>query len=979
MRKTRYLYRYLFITFIGVFGLFPRFNAAAQTPETDAAEVYLDFRYRGAINTVVITYFKDGFFFLPFSELFEHLQYDYNTRGLVISGRFGREATPYELNFNNGTFLHQNKSIPLLPEEYLVTDLDFYLPLDIFSELFGLNFSVDFNNLSLQLETDQEVPAVEKALRRLKRDRAQQNRFERKQYDLRFGRNRTLLDGGFLDYNLTANLNQRVNSYSYSTAVGLQVAGGDLQGTVFGNYSENYATLNSNSFRWRYYVHNRPALSQIILGQAFSDGVIQNPYTGIRLSNEPIEPRYEFDEFEIQGHTMPESEVELYLNNMLIDFQQADALGQYRFLAPVSYGSSQYDLKIYGPTGQIIQRSSRVQVPFNFQPSGAFNYTLNAGRLDVPLLGQTDRSTMLQGRGAYGINEWLTLRAGTEYYQNQNNNNPFLTASVSTRVLSKYIFSFEGVTNAYYRAAMNVIYANSASINFDYTSFTRHVNIYNISGDDKRIIASAFFPFIIKEIPFNIRVSSFSNVRAAGSSTIYRADLNSRLGKLNLRAGYSDRSAGVFNPFGLSPTSNLDLSATYSIANNPNLPRLIRGFYLRSGVRYLIKQKQLETVDFSVSRSIFRKGKLQLLAGRNFINKFNSLRFNLVFDFNTIRTGSTFSSTRNTTSFTQNVRGSIGYDSNYNNFLFTSREQVGRAAAAVKLFVDNDNSGAFNPDTDETIISSALRADRTGTSSTIKNGVLYLSQMQPYYFYNIDFNKSALTNPMLVPDFDKFGMITDPNQYKKIEIPLYMSGVIEGKVERGGEAAARGIGGLKLVLESVSTDFSQEIRTFGDGSFYAYEIPPGDYRLFVDGQQLSILGMVSDPEIVYFEIKPVTDGDFIEGLNLTLKPYTAGEPEEDNTDTAAGGDALRLIIKAQNEFYAGNFEAALDYVQKSLDAAETSQGYALKGSLLYLSGNTDEAGRSWNKATEINPDIIIPDIKTLDNLIHKDFKSKNED
>lgn len=993
MKKPWYLYHSIFC--LTLVSLYVPTQTFAQNTDAQASEVYLDFRHRGAINSVVIAYYQNNEFFLPINELFELMQFDHTTQGLSISGKFASDEIPYSINFQSNKVRFGNRELSITVNDFLLTDLDFYITPTLFKKVFGLGFSVDFNTLTLQLETEVEIPIVQKILREQKRSRADDNRYERKNYDLKFDRYRPFLDGGFVDYNLSSTLNPQQNVYSFNTNVGLQLAGGDLQGSLYGSYSESFSNFNTSGLRWRYFIRDKPAITRLTVGQTRTDGIIQNPYTGIRISNEPIEPRYRFDELEVQGSTIPQSEVELYLNNLLIDYQQADALGNYRFLAPITYGASQFDVKIYGPTGQIIERSNRVQVPFNFQPSGVFNYTINAGELDNPLMGSTERNYTMQGSGAYGINDRMTLKTGIEYFEDLNSNKPTFTGALSTRIFSNYIVTLEGVSQAYYRGTMNVIYTNAASVNIDYTNFTNKVSMYNSSGDDKRIIGSLFYPFKVLNIPLNLRLSSYSRIRNAGSSTTFRVDGSSTFGRLNLRVGYSDRTAGAFDPFNPSTTSALDASATYTITNNPNLPSILRGTFIRSSMRYMVQESQIESADLLVSRNVFKQGKAQISYGRNFKQGFNSLRFNLIIDFNKVRSSSTFSNIRDNSNFTQNIRGSVGYDTNYNNLLFTSRDQVGRAGAAVKLFVDNDNDGMFDPKKDDSITENALRIDRSGASSIVKNGILYFSQMQPYYFYNMELNKGALKNPMLVPEIEKFGVITDPNRYKKIEIPFYMSGVIEGKVERlYADDQKSGIGGLKLTLENIKSEYSTELRTFSDGGFYAYEVPPGNYQLFIEQQQLTILKAVADPDTLLFEIKAIPEGDFIEGLNFLLQPEDlkppAKKPESLNSIITALKSTpemnryeqelsdkvdrtLRLIILAQTEFYKRDFDRAFKYVDESLNLYETAQGYALKGSLHYLRGNKIEAQQNWEKAMHFNPSIFIPDIEMLDQIINKEI------
>jgi|TARA_R100000388_G_scaffold94315_1_gene81137 tetratricopeptide (TPR) repeat protein len=965
-------------------------NLQAQDNNSDEFEVYLDFRHRGVINSVVISYYKNDEFYLPVSELFSLFNIDHTVNGLSIDGYFGTERIPYQINLQSNKISFDETTIILNANDYLIKEIDSYLRADILYEAFGLNFTIDFNNLTLNLETDRELPAVQQAIRQQRRQLADANRFQQEQYDLRYGRQRPFLDGGFLDYNLSANVSSVQNVYNFNSNIGLQLYGGDVQGVVFGSYSQDYSNFATDNLRWSYRYRDQSWLTNLTIGQTTTDGFARNTYTGIRLSNEPIEPRRLFDEYVVQGETIPQSEVELYMNNALVDFQQADELGNYRFLTPITYGSSQLDLKIYGPTGQIIERSNRIQVPFTFQPEGVFNYSLNAGRLDNPIFGETSQDFTAQGNGAYGITDWLTAKAGVEYYQGYHDALPTFTTSFSSRIASNYILTLEAASEAYYRGLLSVIYPNSASINFDYTDFNSGFSIYNPSNDDKRFVASVFYPFNFWGLPFNVRASTFSRIRPTTNNTTVRFDANSRIGKLNIRLGYSDRFVGDIDLFNPSNTAYVESSATYNISRNRNLPSYLRGVFLRTQMRYQPTLNQLESTEFLISQNVFDQGRFQLSLGRNFTGEYNTVRFSLVIDFNKARSSSTFSNIRGSNNFSQNVRGSIGYDSNYNNFIFTSRDQVGRSGTAVQLFVDNNSDGTFN-EGDDRIEGNAVRVQRSGATSTTKNGVLYYTQMQPYFYYNMEINKANIKNPMLVPEFEKFGLISDPNRFKKVEIPFYMSGVMEGIVERQlANGKKTGVAGLRVLVRQKDGDYNKELRSFSDGSFYEYEIPPGEYVLEVDSTQLNILESKSLPAKIEFEVEAIPEGDFIEGLQFLLVPKDYQPPAEapltaeavteeiktndeilnfEKSLSEGVDESLRLIVKAQNAFYDKEIKKALTFVEQSLEIFETAQGYALKGSLHYLIGERDQAEKFWELAVRLNPDIYIPDIEMLDTLI----------
>ncbi|MEX2435524.1 MAG: hypothetical protein WD735_02505, partial [Balneolaceae bacterium] len=434
----------------------------------------------------------------------------------------------------------------------------------------------------------------------------------------------------------------------------------------------------------------------------------------------------------------------------------------------------------------------------------------------------------------------------------------------------------EAASNAFYRASASVIYPSNTSINLDYTYFNTQGGIYNPGRNLSSLRLNLFTPFQLGSLPLFLRWSFSNEERENSTISRYRVDLNSRLGRANIRLGYRDSQIGRIS---LSPsnTARINSSVTYNFSRGRLTPSLLRGIFARVQMNYIPSISEIEDVDFQISRNILNRGRVQVSAGRNFLGDFNLFQFSLTFDFNAVRTNTSIRSSRNSSTFTQSVRGSAGFDSNHDKVIFSNRQQAGRSAVAVRMFVDNSGTGSYDPETDEIIPENAIRIDRAGGNIINKEGITYISQLQPYRQYNMSVNKGSVNNPLLVPELERFSIITDPNQYKLIEIPFYMSGIIDGMVNRKTETGKEGLGGMRLFLNQVNTaegvePYSEEIRTFSDGSFYAYEIPPGDYQLEPDPSQLNFLNSVSEPEILDFTVQSLAMGDFVEGLEIVITP-----------------------------------------------------------------------------------------------------------
>ncbi len=853
-------------------------------------EVFLHFRHQGVVNAFISSIYYQDQFYLSVNELFPALgiDFDIDTGRMQLTGNFlGEGRYNIELDSRVRRARFNGIDIDLTADDFIITDLGYYLHPDILLQLFDMEFIFDFGNLSVSLESSFTMPIVAQRERERRRERTMrtQRELRREYYPLLYDRNQQIFNAGFLDYNLTANLSEPGNNYLYNTSLGTELFGGDLQGSIFGSFSETATSLRSSGLRWRYGILDNEWISTITAGQTTAMGLVPVAYTGLRLTNEPIEPRFLYGETAFTGTVDPNSEVELYRNNTLVDFVQADETGQYRFTVPITYGSSSYSIRVFSPTGEMTQRDARLQIPFNFVPPGEVNYIFDAGRLDNPIAGSTDRGFMSKLNVNAGITNRLTATGGMEYFEEFHESLPTLRAGVSSRLFTNYLVSVEAASEAFYRASMGVIYPNNSSIDLSYTYFNTEGGIYNPSRNSSAIRGNLFTPFEIRSLPLFLRFSFNNEQRTTGNITRYRMDLNSRIGRANLRLGYRDTQLGTLG-FRTTPVGRINTSATYNISRRRDIPAVMRGVFLRGQLNYIPAQSRVEDLEFQVSRNITPQGRMQLALGRNFIGDFNLLRFSFTYDFSSIRSNTSIRSTRNTTTFTQSLRGSIGYDSGNNKTLFTNRQQVGRSGVAVRMFVDNNNSGSFD-EGDELIPDNAIRIDRAGGIRFMRDGVSYISQLQPYRQYNLTVNKASVTNPLLVPQVENFSIITDPNQFKIIDLPFYMSGIVEGTITRtADDGSLSGLGGLRLYLRQVNVPegqepYTEEIRTFSDGSFYAYEIPPGDYVIEPDPSQLRFLNASPSIERLEFTVQALAEGDMVEGLSINIVPDDIQPPPVD--------------------------------------------------------------------------------------------------
>lgn len=869
-------------------------STSAQQNETgQSAEVFLTFQYKGVVSVYTTAYFENDQFYLPVSELFNVLNIDHSVdQGrLAISGTYpGGKSYIFDFRSPDPRARAGETEISLTVDDFLIKDIDYFVRPEIFNRLFGLEFEIDFNNLTLDLTTEDKMPVVAQYEREQKRRQLEErdNLFSQEYSPLKFDRSHARLDGAFLDYNLSTVFTDDNQILTLSNALGIEVLGGDLQGNTFATLSNEQTNFTTDRLRWRYVQRDKPLFTSGIIGQTNSEGISNRAITGVKISNKPVEARKLFDQFAIDGTVAPQSEVELYLNNQLIDFQESDQSGNYRFVVPLTYGSTDYSVRVFNNEGQTIDRNTRIQIPFDYVPSGEVDYTASIGRLDNPVLGSdNDRGVQAEATVAAGLSNRITAEASAEYLSSFHDNIPSFTGTLNARLFSNYLVSLNANSENFYRFTSNVIYSSGASWNLSYDFNPGESRLFNPSGNDQEARVNIFTPFSIGNLPLNLRWSSNYQKNDQNQLLRYRVNLSSRISRLNIRLGYQDQQTTPLS-FTSTSSSRLTNSYTLTMGRSRKVPDFFRSAFIRTQFSYLPGLSEFEEAEIQFSREVFDGGRIQITASRNFLSEFNSVSLNFTLDFNKVRSNTTTRITNSQPSVNQSIRGSIGYDPYGEQFVFNNRQQVGQAGTAIRLYVDNNNDGIYQDTTDEIIDEPAVRVSRTGGRTSSKKGVNYVSQLLPYYRYNVEINRSALENPLLIPDVERFSIITDPNQYKPLEIPFYLSGVISGRVEQieDSNSTPRPLGGVRVMLESefdsASTrgPVSKEIRTFSDGSFYDFEIPPGKYRLFIDPNQLEFLNVNADPDTLRFEVEALAQGDFKENLNFTLRPLQGKAPAD---------------------------------------------------------------------------------------------------
>jgi hypothetical protein len=867
MTRQRYsAYRQFFISGWLVAAVFLFFHPTVSAASDDE-EVVLGFSHPAVGQYYINAVYSDNTVYLPVMELFNllYVHYEKGSSGQALQGTWLTPDNTWQINLNTLQASVGKESYTLTAGDFRFGELDLYISPELFERLFGLKFTVNMSALSVSLQSDKPLPVEEKRRREQMRQQLERKKTEEKDFPLLYPRHRKLAGAGMVDYNLMLGADNESFVGAYTLTGGMELLGGDVQGTVYGGLFDATSSLRASNLNWRYALAENPFLTSVRAGQITTTGLQSQRIVGGAISNDPIEPRKTYNTYSIDGNTIPDSEVELFINNQLSDFTRADALGYYRFDFPLSYGTVRISLRIYTPSGEIFIEERQLQIPFTFLPRGVVSYNIQGGALDDGITEVSFDRHAMHGDVAWGLTNSLTAKLGADYLSYLSK--PFYYGSLSARVFDQYLLNIDAAPDAFYRATASVSYASSRNIGIAYTRFVSD-SLYNPRRASDQLEASIYMPFKVAGLLSGFRLGGSHYVLEGGSTTNYNMDLNTRLGRFNIRAGYRDQliASGGTTSFG----NGLATSAvTYTFSRTPGVPVFVKGMFVRAQAQYDVHNRQTTMAGVQLSRTLFKNGRLNITADRDFRAQANRVQAGFTLDLEAFRSTTQYTGSGDMHAVQQTFNGSVGLDARSARLAATNREQVGRAAISVLMFIDSNDNRVYDRG-EEKVPARAIRLSQSATLELGNDSILRITQLQSYWQYNAEVVQSALPNPTLAPLMAEFSFVTDPNRYKRIEIPLYRTGVIEGVVRLQREEAEAGLGGIRLMLKPEGREGEETIRTFSDGGFYASNLLPGKYTLEVDPAQLTFLNARSVPGILEFEVKATAAGDYIEGLDILL-------------------------------------------------------------------------------------------------------------
>lgn len=797
---------------------------------------------------------KDQEAYLSVHDLFDFLRIKYETKenSSIITGSFLSPDHQYTLDPEKNEIIYNGKSFNLPEEDFILTPLSFYLKSDYFGKIFGLDTEFNFRSLSVKVETDEELPVIKQ--QRLEKLRNNLNRVKGTvKPDTLIERRYPFFKAGMLDWGIiTTQQTQATNDNRFTLGLGTMLAGGETN--VLLNYSTRQPFQSRNQFyQWKYVNNESKLFKQVIAGKIFTRATssLFAPVLGVQFTNTPVLNRRSFGTYTLTDFTEPRWTVELYVNNVLIDFTQADASGFYSFEVPLMYGNTNVQLKFYGPWGEERTEDRVINIPYNFVPKNELEYTLSAGIVEN---GEGDRFSRFNLN--YGLTNGITLGGGVEYLTDVTSGEYMPFVNTSIRLASSLLFSGEYTYGVKAEGLLSYRAPSNLQLELNYIKYDPDQTAINYNYLEERKISlsapirnkyfSAYSRFSLNQII--LPTTSFTTAQMLLSGVMFGVSTN-----LTTYALFNERAD--------HPTIYSSLSQTY---------RLPFKLLFSPQVQYDFSSSEFTNMELQLERPVFNDGFMNVSYENNFIQNAYTFEVGLRYNLNFAQTSLTSRLGNRNSSFVQSARGSFLLDDNTHYLTADNRSNMGRGGLTIIPFLDLNANGKKDPmepgvqgmELKNTLGSLSYNQDRT---------ILRIKGLQPYIKTIIEIDPISLDNIAWKVKNPKIEVETVPNQFKLIYVPVEVMGEVSGMVYFKGNNGTKGQGRIIVNILDGNGDKVSRVLSEGDGYFTYLGLRPGKYSAEVDLQQLKKLGYKAIPEAIPFEIKVDEYGDIVDTLEFTLE------------------------------------------------------------------------------------------------------------
>jgi hypothetical protein len=578
---------------------------------------------------------------------------------------------------------------------------------------------------------------------------------------------------------------------------------------------------------------------------------------GLMLSNAPLTQPLSFGRHSLQGDLPPGWDVELYLNDALIGFQQSRSDGKYTFDdVPLVYGNNEFRLVFHGPQGQTRVERQGFLLEQSLVRPGEFYYRVAAhddqdgnrrsiaqfdlglgrnlsatgGVVTLPLLNeQRDYSNVglrAQWRSLFFNSDMVWTEGGSLAELGLRTQVGSLRVGLSRAQLMKDFVSEEFLPSTdpvltRDRLRFDWPIPLYSTLRLPVTLETKRDHLRSgLNNVESSLRISGYF--WRTAVTNQLRWQSIGGVESSDGSL----QVSSRFGSLGVRG------LAAYNLSGEKGFTAVALAAD---------KRLAHGYLVNADITRSLTTPPETRYGVGLTKSVGAFG-LRISAGY---------------------------SSREEAIVSAELFLSLAREPREPGWVFDALPQADSGAISARVFLDKNFNGVMDQP-DEPIKDAAFTVNGgRHPVRTDANGIAYLSRLPVKQHADIGIDASTLEDPQWSPREKGARLVPRPGKVAMLDFPVILTSEIDGTVFVLDEKGKRGIGNIVLELMDENFNVVGQATSASDGFYIVTAVPPGKYLLRIPRGQLKPLGL-TDTGTHIISVPP--DGEFVNGIDFIVIP-----------------------------------------------------------------------------------------------------------
>lgn len=836
-------------------------------------------------------YIQGSSIVIPLRDLSQILDFPIGVDPLAgtANGWFVRENNLFSLNVARGEVVIAGKVTPFDPRLVEIHEDDIYVDARLLSRWFPIDIRFDLSNLLIRLTSREPLP-IEKKLARddyhtkaLAGRTAAENNFPKKITPPK------LISMPVVDVNTDFSYAKQDGSPDSADSAHSITMTGDLlysNAEVFisGSNDEKVDTLR---LRLERKDPDGDAIGRLPLGMTINDiqvGDVVMPQLsevsrselgrGLYISNMPLDRPTEFDTVTLDGDLPLGWDLELYRNEVLLNFASSQTDGRYTFEdVPLLFGVNVLRLVFYGPQGQEREEIQHFRVEPSQVLPGEIHYRFVTNQHDRPFLvrdDNADQDLVAQRRilleTTIGVNERLSL--GSSYVEL-----PFSTKAeryVSVNGIGSYenILSRINLVQQIGNGWAATLNAQTSAFGINFIGEHNHYRSFfseqisdttdPLSTSSTLRVEGSIPETFLPRLPFAVSVKHDRQTSGDSTST------------------FTNRGSVAIGNASLTSTTNFTRTrADGEKTNTMDGTWLLGGRYkalrISGSVAYQsLPAYKLQSASVSGTWNIAEAYQATSGITHTFSDTEDSTQYSLGLNTQTdlAAIGLNFNYT-SPTDMAANLSMSyaLGHDPDSGKFILENHGIAEFGLVGARVYLDLDDDGQFS-EGDEPLENVGFKGNGGRIrGKTDEFGHALLTGLEAYRNTDLEIDTGTLDDPFWVASPPGYQIIPRPGSFSTVDFPVVTTGEVDGVVYR--QWADRTDEAAGVYIQRVDTDgnVTQEIRSAYDG-FYLFDfVRPGKYTLRINPEQLSALGLSTADE---YSIDIEGDGTVIAGTQFLL-------------------------------------------------------------------------------------------------------------